>query len=111
MEKQSVGNRGKADRAGRKQGDGPGSALRVLLVANTLPPRDISGVGEQVLQLAEGLRERGHEVEIRGRGAGGPAARSSSFRSVVLPGLLADLRRFRPHVVQVHESTARSPRC
>ena len=42
--------------------------MRVLLIANTLPPRDLSGVGEQVLQLASGLREAGHEVEILGRG-------------------------------------------
>ena len=28
------------------------------MIANTLPPADISGVGEQVLQLAAGLRER-----------------------------------------------------
>ena len=33
--------------------------MRVLLVANTLPPEDISGVGEQVLQLASGLEDRG----------------------------------------------------
>ena len=38
--------------------------MRILFVANTLPPHDVSGVGEQVLQLATGLRERGHEVEI-----------------------------------------------
>ena len=37
----------------------PKDPLRVLLVANTLPPRDVSGVGEQVLQLAAGLREAG----------------------------------------------------
>ena len=36
--------------------------MRILLVANTLPPDDISGVGEQVLQLAAGLEGLGHEV-------------------------------------------------
>ena len=45
--------------------------MRVLLVANTLPPTDISGVGEQVMQLAVGLRQRGHEVELLGRGERG----------------------------------------
>jgi len=80
------------------------ASLRVLLVANTLPPRDLSGVGEQVLQLAEGLRERGCEVEIRGRSRSGLAASKLLFPVMVIPGLIRDLRRFRPHVVQVHES-------
>ena len=29
--------------------------MRVLLIVNTLPPTDVSGVGEQVLQLAAEL--------------------------------------------------------
>ena len=33
--------------------------MRVLLIANTLPPTDVSGVGEQVLQLAAGLAALG----------------------------------------------------
>lgn len=77
---------------------------RVLLVANTLPPRDVSGVGEQVLQLAAGLRERGCEVEILGRGPGGVVGPKVLFPLFAVPAVWRALRRFRPHVVQVHES-------
>ena len=77
--------------------------MRVLLIANTLPPRDVSGVGEQVLQLAAGLRELGDEVEVlgRARGAAGPKV---LFPLTIVPAAWRALRRFRPHVVQVHES-------
>lgn len=80
--------------------------LRVLLIANTLPPRDVSGVGEQVLQLAAGLREVGCEVEVLGRGAdrGGAVGPKVLFPLTVVPAAWRALRRFRPHVVQVHES-------
>ncbi len=78
--------------------------MRILLVANTLPPTDISGVGEQVLQLAAGLRELGHEVEVLGRGEGGARGPKVLFPVMVLPAFLRRWRRFRPHVVQVHES-------
>ncbi len=78
--------------------------MRVLLIANTLPPRDVSGVGEQVLQLAAGLRELGDEVEVLGRGAGGAAGPKVFFPLLVLPAVWRALHRFRPHVVQVHES-------
>jgi glycosyltransferase involved in cell wall biosynthesis len=74
--------------------------MRVLLIANTLPPRDVSGVGEQVLQLAAGLRELGDEVEVLGRGPGPKVL----FPLLVVPAAWRALRRFRPHVVQVHES-------
>jgi glycosyltransferase involved in cell wall biosynthesis len=74
--------------------------MRVLLIANTLPPRDVSGVGEQVLQLAAGLRELGEEVEVLGRGPGPKVL----FPLLVVPAAWRALRRFRPHVVQVHES-------
>ncbi len=77
---------------------------RVLLVANTLPPRDISGVGEQVLQLAAGLRRRGFRVEILGRGPGGARGPKILFPLTVVPAVLRALWRFRPQVVQVHES-------
>lgn len=78
--------------------------MRILLVANTLPPVDLSGVGEQVLQLAEGLRRRGHEVRVLGRGAGGARGPKILFPlAVVLPCLRA-VRNLRPDVVQVHES-------
>jgi glycosyltransferase involved in cell wall biosynthesis len=75
--------------------------VRVLLIANTLPPRDVSGVGEQVLQLAAGLRELGDEVEVLGRGPRGPKV---LFPLTIIPAAWRALRRFRPHVVQVHES-------
>lgn len=80
------------------------SALRVLLVANTLPPRDVSGVGEQVLQLAAGLRETGCEVEVLGRGRDGVRGPKVLFPLFAVPAVWRALRRFRPHVVQVHES-------
>ena len=81
--------------------------MRILLIANTLPPRDLSGVGEQVLQLAAGLTALGHEVEILGRkspdrdGAPGPKI---LFPLTIVPATLRALRRFQPDVVQVHES-------
>ncbi|HEX4960864.1 MAG TPA: glycosyltransferase family 4 protein [Thermoanaerobaculia bacterium] len=78
--------------------------MRVLLIANTLPPRDVSGVGEQVLQLAAGLRQQGHEVEVLGREPGGAAGPKVLFPLLVVPAAWRALRRFRPHVVQVHES-------
>ncbi|HEY7215255.1 MAG TPA: glycosyltransferase family 4 protein, partial [Thermoanaerobaculia bacterium] len=78
--------------------------MRVLLIANTLPPRDVSGVGEQVLQLAAGLREHGDEVEVLGRGPGGAAGPKMLFPLSVVPAAWRAVRRFRPHVVQVHES-------
>jgi glycosyltransferase involved in cell wall biosynthesis len=77
---------------------------RVLLVANTLPPRDVSGVGEQVLQLAAGLREAGCAVEILGRGPGHVVGPKVLFPLFAVPAVWRALRRFRPHVVQVHES-------
>jgi glycosyltransferase involved in cell wall biosynthesis len=78
--------------------------LRVLLVANTLPPRDVSGVGEQVLQLAAGLREAGCVVEVLGRGPDQIRGPKVLFPLFAVPAVWRALRRFRPHVVQVHES-------
>jgi glycosyltransferase involved in cell wall biosynthesis len=77
---------------------------RILLIANTLPPRDVSGVGEQVLQLAAGLRELGDEVEVLGRGPRGAAGPKVLFPLTIVPAAWRALRRFRPDVVQVHES-------
>ncbi|HEX6202869.1 MAG TPA: glycosyltransferase, partial [Thermoanaerobaculia bacterium] len=77
---------------------------RVLLVANTLPPRDVSGVGEQVLQLAAGLREAGCEVTVLGRGRGGARGPKVVFPLTVLPAMAASLLHRRPDAVQVHES-------
>jgi len=82
----------------------PLRVLRVLLVANTLPPRDVSGVGEQVLQLAAGLRETGCVVEVLGRGRDGVRGPKVLFPLFAVPAVWRALRRFRPHVVQVHES-------
>jgi glycosyltransferase involved in cell wall biosynthesis len=76
----------------------------VLLIANTLPHTDLSGVGEQVVQLAGGLREAGHEVEVLGRGPGGAPGPKVLFPLTVALPFLRLRRRFRPHVVQVHES-------
>lgn len=78
--------------------------MRVLLVANTLPPRDVSGVGEQVLQLAVGLESVGHQVEVLGRGPGGAKGPKLLFPLTIVPAFLEALRRFQPHVIQVHES-------
>jgi glycosyltransferase involved in cell wall biosynthesis len=78
--------------------------VRVLLVANTLPPRDVSGVGEQVLQLAAGLRQAGCEVEVLGRGPGQVGGPKILFPLFAVPAVRRALRRFRPDVVQVHES-------
>jgi glycosyltransferase involved in cell wall biosynthesis len=84
--------------------------MRVLLIANTLPPQDLSGVGEQVLQLAAGLRARGHEVEVLGRcghgGRGGDGARGPKvlFPLAIVRPALRKIATFRPDVVQLHES-------
>jgi len=78
--------------------------MRVLLVANTLPPHDLSGVGEQVLQLAAGLRERGHQVEVLGRGGEGAAGAKILFPLAIVRPALRKIRSFRPDVVQLHES-------
>ena len=78
--------------------------LRVLLVANTLPPHDLSGVGEQVLQLAAGLRARGHEVEVLGRGGAGARGPKVLFPFTIVLPALRRIREFRPDVVQLHES-------
>ena len=57
-----------------------------------------------MLQLAAGLREHGDEVEVLGRGPGGAAGPKVFFPLLVLPAVWRALRRFRPHIVQVHES-------
>jgi glycosyltransferase involved in cell wall biosynthesis len=77
--------------------------VRILLVANTLPPGDLSGVGEQVMQLSAGLRERGHELAVLGRGADGARGPKLLFPLTIVPALRRTLERFRPDVVQVHE--------
>ena len=81
-------------------------ALRVLLVANTLPPEDLSGAGEQVVQLAAGLLERGVDVRLLGRGEHGVRGKKMLFPLGVAKQGLAAIKEFAPHVVQVHESDA-----
>ncbi len=81
-------------------------SVRLLLVANTLPPHDLSGVGEQVVQLATGLRERGHEVRVLGRQTGGARGPKMLFPLSVGGALERSVKAFRPDVVQVHESDA-----
>lgn len=78
--------------------------IRVLLAANTLPPTDVSGVGEQVVQLAAGLRELGCEVEVVGRAESGLASRKGLYPVTAVPRVLRAVREFKPHVVQTHES-------
>ncbi len=78
--------------------------MRILLVANTLPPTDLSGAGEQVLQLAAGLRQAGHQVRILGRGPGGAHGPKVLFPLTIVPAVFRVLRAFKPDVVQVHES-------
>lgn len=78
--------------------------MRVLLVANVLPPRDLSGAGEQVLQLAWGLRQAGCEVEILGRDQCGPGVSKTSFPWSARRAALRRVAEWRPDVVQVHES-------
>ena len=74
------------------------------MIVNTLPPVDLSGVGEQVLQLAHGLEELGHEVEILGRGGRGARGPKLLFPLTVIGPALRAVARFGPDVVQVHES-------
>ena len=78
--------------------------MKVLLVANVLPPRDLSGAGEQVLQLAWGLRQAGCEVEILGRDQCGPRVSKTSFPWSARRAVANRVDEWRPEVVQVHES-------
>ena len=78
--------------------------MKVLLVANVLPPRDLSGAGEQVLQLAWGLKEAGCEVDILGRDRCGPKVSKPAFPWRARSAVRRVVREWRPDVVQVHES-------
>jgi glycosyltransferase involved in cell wall biosynthesis len=78
--------------------------VRVLLIANTLPPADLSGAGEQVLQLRAGLEERGHLVRVLGRGPHGVPGPKVLFPLLAVIPALIRVRGLRPDVVQVHES-------
>ncbi len=80
--------------------------LRVLLVVNTLPPHDISGVGEQIFQLNDALQKKGIQTLLLGRNKNskGLTSKKFLFPITVLPRVLKALSRFSPNVVQVHES-------
>ena len=78
--------------------------MKILLVANTLPPADLSGVGEQVVQLSRILAERGHDVRILSRGPNVARGPKLLFPLTVVVPFIHEMRRFRPEVVQVHES-------
>ncbi len=78
--------------------------MKVLLVANVLPPRDLSGAGEQVLQLAWGLREAGCEVEVLGRDGCGPKVSRTLFPWYARRAVARRVGEWRPDVVQMHES-------
>ncbi len=78
--------------------------MKILLVVNTLPPTDVSGVGEQVLRLAEGLESQGHQVELLGRGRGGARGPKILFPVTVIQPFLRACWDFQPDLVQVHES-------
>lgn len=78
--------------------------MKVLLVANVLPPKDLSGAGEQVLQLAWGLRQAGCEVDILGRDRCGPKVSKPAFPWRARSAVRRVVREWRPDVVQVHES-------
>jgi glycosyltransferase involved in cell wall biosynthesis len=84
--------------------------VRVLLLSNTYPPADISGVGVLVAELAGELRRRGHGAAVltRRAPAGDPGVFGVRGPKVLFP-LLAALRfaRLPGHpfdVVHVHES-------
>ena len=82
--------------------------MRVLLVSNTYPPADISGVGVLVAELAAELRRQGHEAVVLTRQPRGAEAIGVPGPKVLFP-LFAGLRyvalaRRRFDVVHVHES-------
>lgn len=78
--------------------------MKVLLVANVLPPKDLSGAGEQVLQLAWGLREAGCQVEVLGRDRCGSNVSKRAFPWRARHAVRRVVREWQPDVVQVHES-------
>ncbi|MBU6259338.1 MAG: glycosyltransferase family 1 protein [Burkholderiales bacterium] len=66
----------------------PRRSLRIATVTETYPP-EINGVAATAARVVEGLRERGHELQlIRPRQAGGEAASSSGpYSEVLMRGL------------------------
>jgi glycosyltransferase involved in cell wall biosynthesis len=65
--------------------------VRVLLVSNTYPPADLSGVGTLVCELARRLAASGHQVRVLTRRppAGDPLARAVGGPKVLFPLLVA----------------------
>jgi glycosyltransferase involved in cell wall biosynthesis len=84
--------------------------VKVLLVSNTYPPADLSGVGTLACELAERLAKNGHAVRVLTRRPlpGDLHAEAVSGPKLLFP-LLAALRFLRSprtawDLVQVHES-------
>ena len=86
--------------------------MRLLLLTNTYPPGDITGVGALVSELAGEATRQGHDVAVLTRSAAGGAAETVvgvQGPKILFPLLatLVFLRRFAatpPDVVHVHES-------
>jgi glycosyltransferase involved in cell wall biosynthesis len=86
--------------------------MRLLLVSNTYPPRDISGVGALVFELKREAERRGHEVKVLTRADAGiddAAVIGVPGRKLLFPFQVSRAfgRHFSsrpPEVVHVHES-------
>ena len=76
-------------------------SLRILLVSQMYPGPEDPDLGVFVAQLERALRERGHEIELRGARPprGGGKRRYADARG---PGRFRAARRFRPDVVYAH---------
>jgi glycosyltransferase involved in cell wall biosynthesis len=84
--------------------------MRVLLISNTYPPGDISGVGVLVAELAAELRRQGHEATVLTRrpGGAGPRVAGVPGPKVLFPVVAAlrflSLAKQPFDIVHVHES-------
>ena len=86
--------------------------MKLLLVSNTYPPGDISGVGTLVFELAAEARRRRVDVRVLTRRAVLEAATgvvSTGGAKLLFPLLaafrcLGIVRRWVPDVIHVHES-------
>jgi glycosyltransferase involved in cell wall biosynthesis len=86
--------------------------MRLLLVTNTYPPRDISGVGALVFELQREAKRRGHAVRVLTRAEGAvqdPTVLGVAGAKVLFPfhAMRVFLRAFAeepPEIVHVHES-------